>query len=100
VVVTCHWHGAVADGIMALVGQGNPWVTAISNIRFLVLDEADRMVEEGHFRELTSLLSALPKFKNAHNANKQQTKKAKRMHDQGEEFRDFCSSMFISRTQH
>src|SRR5690349_14939874 len=30
-------------------------------IRFLVIDEADRMIERGHFQELESILLLLPK---------------------------------------
>ena len=30
-------------------------------LRFLVLDEADRMVEQGHFRDLDSILDVLRK---------------------------------------
>lgn len=34
-------------------------LAALPRIRFLVLDEADRMVETGHFKELDSLLGLL-----------------------------------------
>jgi ATP-dependent RNA helicase DDX24/MAK5 len=33
----------------------------VDDLRFFVLDEADRMVEKGHFRELQSIIDALPK---------------------------------------
>ena len=36
--------------------QGNPHLNDLENLKFLVLDEADRMIEFGHFRELRSIL--------------------------------------------
>ncbi|CEP11910.1 hypothetical protein [Parasitella parasitica] len=35
------------------------YMDLLKHIKFLVLDEADRMLEKGHFEELTSLLNAL-----------------------------------------
>lgn len=37
----------------------NAHLAALPDVRFLVLDEADRMVETGHFKELDSLLTLL-----------------------------------------
>ena len=36
--------------------QGNEHLAKVIDIRCLVVDEADRMVEKGHFEELTKLL--------------------------------------------
>ena len=33
-----------------------PYLASLTSIRYLVIDEADRMVEAGHFRELTSIM--------------------------------------------
>jgi ATP-dependent RNA helicase DDX24/MAK5 len=40
-------------------GGHAPYVANLSSVAFLVLDEADRMVEAGHFRELTLIIDAL-----------------------------------------
>ncbi|KAF1796250.1 P-loop containing nucleoside triphosphate hydrolase protein [Mucor lusitanicus] len=54
------------DVIVATPGRlweifsNNPeYMDMLKHIKFLVLDEADRMLEKGHFEELTSLLNAL-----------------------------------------
>lgn len=40
--------------------SNNPtYMEMLKHIKFLVLDEADRMLEKGHFEELTSLLNSL-----------------------------------------
>ena len=36
--------------------QGCGHLTSLNGLRFLVLDEADRMIEYGHFRELALIL--------------------------------------------
>jgi len=36
--------------------QGNPHLSHFEQLKFLVLDEADRMVERGHFAELRDIL--------------------------------------------
>lgn len=36
--------------------QGNPHLSCFDQLKFLVLDEADRMVERGHFTELKDIL--------------------------------------------
>lgn len=36
--------------------QDDELAEQISNLRFLVLDEADRMIETGHFAELDNIL--------------------------------------------
>ncbi|BGP06000.1 ATP-dependent RNA helicase [Rhodotorula toruloides] len=39
-----------------LIGESDMLVHEIKNIRFLVIDEADRMIENGHFAELESIV--------------------------------------------
>ena len=43
-----------------LMREGNPHVANLSGLRFLVIDEADRMVQQGHYAELTSIIDAIP----------------------------------------
>lgn len=38
------------------LGQDDNIASQISNLRFLVLDEADRMIETGHFQELENIV--------------------------------------------
>jgi ATP-dependent RNA helicase DDX24/MAK5 len=40
--------------------MGIEHLAEISRIRFLVLDEADRMIEKGHFEDLDKILTLLP----------------------------------------
>ena len=39
--------------------QGVPHLAALDHLKFLVLDEADRMVEFGHFKELAHILDRI-----------------------------------------
>ena len=39
--------------------QGQPHLAKVEFVRNLVIDEADRMVEKGHFQELTKLLDMI-----------------------------------------
>lgn len=50
---------ATPGRLWELVDQGAPHVSDISKIRYLVIDEADRMVEKGHFEDLTHLLEVI-----------------------------------------
>ncbi|PSC76969.1 DEAD-box ATP-dependent RNA helicase 13 [Micractinium conductrix] len=43
-----------------LMREGQPHVTNLSRLSFLVIDEADRMVQQGHYGELSSILGAIP----------------------------------------
>ena len=40
--------------------QGHEHFVDLGRLNFLVLDEADRMVERGHFRELSDIIETLP----------------------------------------
>lgn len=42
---------------MPLDAQNDELLTQIKQIKFLVIDEADRMIESGHFAELERILS-------------------------------------------
>ncbi|XP_076066593.1 ATP-dependent RNA helicase DDX24 [Oratosquilla oratoria] len=42
-----------------LIQQGNPHLAQVTSIRYLAIDETDRMVERGHFRELQDLLELI-----------------------------------------
>ena len=39
--------------------QNDAYLNSLQRIRFLVLDEADRMLETGHFEELNHILTVL-----------------------------------------
>jgi superfamily II DNA/RNA helicase len=40
--------------------RGGPHVSDLTGLAFLVLDEADRMVKQGHYEELTHILGSIP----------------------------------------
>ncbi|KAF8469168.1 P-loop containing nucleoside triphosphate hydrolase protein [Kalaharituber pfeilii] len=42
-----------------IISGGQGWVDKIRNVRMLVLDEADRVLEEGHFKEVEQILDLL-----------------------------------------
>nr|WCZ58417.1 ATP-dependent RNA helicase DDX24 [Paratrimastix eleionoma] len=48
--------------IWDIIQQGNRHLNELENLRVLVLDEADRMVEQGHFAELKDIFQTLPPF--------------------------------------
>lgn len=58
--------------IWELVQDGNQHLQKIRDIRFLVVDETDRMVEKGHFTELEEILNLLNREEDAgeHNENR------------------------------
>ena len=37
--------------------QGNEYLNNITKIKYLVIDEADRMIEKGHFGEMQKILT-------------------------------------------
>lgn len=50
------------QGVMShsiYIFQGHPHLTNLDAVRYLVLDEADRMIEFGHYQELSSILERL-----------------------------------------
>ncbi|XP_064083303.1 ATP-dependent RNA helicase DDX24-like [Macrobrachium nipponense] len=48
-----------------LIEQGNNHLSQIENIKYLAIDETDRMVEQGHFEELRKLLEVINTDENA-----------------------------------
>ncbi|OWF40635.1 ATP-dependent RNA helicase DDX24-like [Mizuhopecten yessoensis] len=48
---------ATPGRLWELVQQDNSYLSQVSEIRCLVVDEADRMIEKGHFQELTHILN-------------------------------------------
>eukprot|EP00106_Octopus_bimaculoides_P007601 XP_014775043.1 PREDICTED: ATP-dependent RNA helicase DDX24-like [Octopus bimaculoides] len=53
---------ATPGRLWELYEKRNPYILTVKNIQYLVIDEADRMVEKGHFEELQKLLSMLRHF--------------------------------------
>ena len=45
--------------ISVSLSQGHPYLTSLGSVRYLVLDEADRMIEFGHYHELARILERL-----------------------------------------
>jgi ATP-dependent RNA helicase DDX24/MAK5 len=43
-----------------LMREGHTHVANLGGLQFLVIDEADRMVQQGHYAELSSILDAIP----------------------------------------
>eukprot|EP00697_Spironema_sp_BW2_P001263 gnl/Spiro4/116_TR63_c0_g1_i1.p1 gnl/Spiro4/116_TR63_c0_g1~~gnl/Spiro4/116_TR63_c0_g1_i1.p1 ORF type:complete len:739 (-),score=131.97 gnl/Spiro4/116_TR63_c0_g1_i1:53-2269(-) len=50
---------ATPGRLWELMTEGEPHVSNLSSLRALVLDEADRMLEMNHFRELNHILTAI-----------------------------------------
>ncbi|XP_013413231.1 ATP-dependent RNA helicase DDX24 isoform X2 [Lingula anatina] len=60
---------ATPGRLWELIKEGDPHLSTVDTLKYLVIDEADRMVEKGHFAELSSLLEMI---------NSDQKKKKKR----------------------
>ncbi|XP_078442935.1 P-loop containing nucleoside triphosphate hydrolases superfamily protein [Wolffia australiana] len=56
-----------------LMSGGDKHLTELSSLSFFVLDEADRMVESGHFNELQSIIDMLPASDDESGGKKRQT---------------------------
>ncbi|CAH0696427.1 unnamed protein product [Spodoptera exigua] len=50
---------ATPGRLWELIGQGQPHLQQLDSVKFLAIDETDRMIERGHFEELTPLLERL-----------------------------------------
>ncbi|RPB24407.1 DEAD-domain-containing protein [Terfezia boudieri ATCC MYA-4762] len=50
---------ATPGRLWEIVSEGQGWVEKLRNVKMLVLDEADRVLEEGHFKEVTQILSLM-----------------------------------------
>ncbi|GBF94480.1 DEAD-box ATP-dependent RNA helicase [Raphidocelis subcapitata] len=44
-----------------LMSSGHAHLTRLARLRVLVIDEADRMVQQGHYQELSSILDLIPR---------------------------------------
>jgi ATP-dependent RNA helicase DDX24/MAK5 len=51
------------------MSRGEKHLVNLRRLTFLVIDEADRMVEKGHYAELENILARLPTVKRAANAD-------------------------------
>ncbi|CAK9801225.1 ATP-dependent RNA helicase DDX24 [Anthophora quadrimaculata] len=50
---------ATPGRLWELIQQGNPHLSQVDSIRYLAIDETDRMLEKGHFQELQQLLEKI-----------------------------------------
>ncbi|GFQ80987.1 ATP-dependent RNA helicase DDX24 [Trichonephila clavata] len=50
---------ATPGRLWEMIQEGESHLSQISNVRYLVIDETDRMVEKGHFAELTQILQLM-----------------------------------------
>ncbi|EFN81150.1 ATP-dependent RNA helicase DDX24 [Harpegnathos saltator] len=50
---------ATPGRLWELIQQGNPHLSQVDSIRFLAIDETDRMLEKGHFQELHDILQKI-----------------------------------------
>ncbi|XP_078483962.1 ATP-dependent RNA helicase DDX24 [Ciona intestinalis] len=50
---------ATPGRLWELLESGHPYLSTIHKLRYLVIDEADRMLEHGHFEELNKLLEVI-----------------------------------------
>ena len=45
-----------------MFSKGNEYLNKINQIKYLVIDEADRMIEKGHFGEMEKILTLINRF--------------------------------------
>ncbi|KAF8427477.1 P-loop containing nucleoside triphosphate hydrolase protein [Tirmania nivea] len=50
---------ATPGRLWEIVSEGQGWVEKLRSVKMLVLDEADRVLEEGHFKEVSQILSLM-----------------------------------------
>ncbi|XP_078036621.1 ATP-dependent RNA helicase DDX24 isoform X2 [Augochlora pura] len=55
---------ATPGRLWELIQMGNPHLNQVDSIKYLVIDETDRMLERGHFQELQQLLEKINLNKN------------------------------------
>ncbi|KAK2725301.1 ATP-dependent RNA helicase ddx24-like [Artemia franciscana] len=60
---------ATPGRLWELINDGNPHLSNLEDLRYLAIDETDRMLEKGHFQELENILSLV---------NADENKKARR----------------------
>ena len=56
---------ATPGRLWQLIDEGSPHLAQLKDLSFLVLDEADRMVQQGHFQELSNILDMINQQINA-----------------------------------
>lgn len=64
-----------------LMKEGQPHVASLGSLEFLVIDEADRMVQQGHYSELSSILEAVSSAQRA-------TRRSRGILDAGDDWGD------------
>lgn len=52
---------ATPGRLWEFIEQGHPYLLNLHRIRYLIIDEADRMLERGHFEELVKILDVINK---------------------------------------
>ena len=50
---------ATPGRLMQMIDEGNEFLCNITKIKYLVVDEADRMIEKGHFSEMDKILTLI-----------------------------------------
>lgn len=50
---------ATPGRLWEIVSEGRGWIDKLRDAKMLILDEADRVLEEGHFKEVTQLLDLM-----------------------------------------
>jgi ATP-dependent RNA helicase DDX24/MAK5 len=51
---------ATPGRLFEIISEGNIYLQDFSELGYFVLDEADRIIEDGHFKELDFIISRLP----------------------------------------
>ncbi|QSL66283.1 hypothetical protein MERGE_000661 [Pneumocystis wakefieldiae] len=54
---------ATPGRLWEIMNQNDGSIKMLSKVKFLVLDEADRLLQEGHFKELDDILNTLKRYK-------------------------------------
>jgi len=47
------------ETLFCLYSQGDEHLSKVTQVRYVVVDEADRMIEKGHFQELSELFQLI-----------------------------------------
>ncbi|KTW26972.1 hypothetical protein T552_02463 [Pneumocystis carinii B80] len=54
---------ATPGRLWEIMNQNDEFIKMLSKAKFLILDEADRLLQEGHFKELDDILNTLKRYK-------------------------------------
>ncbi len=52
---------ATPGRLVQMIDEGNEYLNRVDQIKYLVIDEADRMIEKGHFGEMERILKLINK---------------------------------------